>query len=195
MKRLLIILCAALAIISLSVGQNAYAGNYEFSLNPGDLNLSHDYAYSWGISLSLQPDESITGVSLTFNNLNNWGADPNFLYINLLESAPLGIKKLKDKKDGNYFEKKGLLLDEYIDSSPSAEDYIYFFTEEEILALNKALNDGVFGFGLDPDCQYNENGATAKILTTQSIPEPGTLVLLGSGLAGLAFFRRYNLKK
>ena len=205
MKRQIIIVIAVLAIVFCSLGKNASAVSYEFNVNPNMMNLSHDYAYTWGISRSLEPNEIITEASLTISNINNWIIDQNILYINLLETASPGVKRLKDKGTGNFFEDQGLLLDEYIDTSKIwngrkwinvAENYVYTFDKSEVIALNDVLKDGIFGFGFgfDPDCHYDYKALFFNF-ETKSIPEPGTLILLGCGLAGLAFFRRYNFKK
>jgi hypothetical protein len=51
-----------------------------------------------------------------------------------------------------------------------------------------ALN-GSFGFGIDPDCHYYNDGITFTV-TTEPVPEPTTILLLGLGLVGLAGIRR-----
>jgi len=194
MKRSLIILCATVAIIFSILASDSYALNYEFRLEPNMMDLNHDYAYTWGIKEILEADQIISEASLTIYNLNNWRIEPNILYINLLKNAPLKVKKFKDNKDGNFFEHRGLLLDEYIDSSPAVEDYTYYFDESEILALTNALKNDKFGFGFDPDCHYYYSGVALQF-QTEFIPEPTTLILLGSGLGGLAFFRRHKHTK
>ena len=38
------------------------------------------------------------------------------------------------------------------------------------------LSDGNFGFGIDPDCHYYNDGITFNITTTHEAPEPATHV-------------------
>lgn len=91
------------------------------------------------------------------------------------------------------------------------EDYMHIFTTGQIASLTSFIGDGFFGFGLDPDCHYSFTKIIFQVTTRitsnpgggdpgggdpgegqepPSIPEPSTLLLLGSGLASLAFFRR-----
>lgn len=55
-------------------------------------------------------------------------------------------------------------------------------------------NDGKFGFGIDPDCHYYNNGITLTI-TTAAVPEPSTLLLVGAGLAGIGIARRLRSRR
>jgi len=77
-----------------------------------------------------------------------------------------------------------------------AEDYKYNFTDAQILNLNAYIaNMGDIAIALDPDCHFFNSGVylvltTGSGTTTQAVPEPATLTLMGLGLAGMYMRRR-----
>ncbi len=71
-------------------------------------------------------------------------------------------------------------------------DLIYDLDEASINKLFEFAVDGSFGFGIDPDCHYYNDGVFFTVETADNpVPEPSTLVLFGAGLAaGVAFMGR-----
>ena len=123
MKRSLIILCAVLAFISFSAVKDAYAFSYEFSLGPDQIDLNHNRAYTWGLSLSLGENEIIQAASLKLEGINNWKIEPNYLYVNLLDNPHPEIKSYGDQNDGftDKFSGQGTYLFTFSDTDALSE--------------------------------------------------------------------------
>lgn len=71
--------------------------------------------------------------------------------------------------------------------------FTYTFSANDLSVLNSYINNnGDFALGLNPDCHLFNDGVSLTLTSAPipGVPEPMTLVLLGTGLAGVAVSMR-----
>ncbi len=186
-----------LSVITIGVfGCLGSASAITFTPVPADglSRLSTGNTYTWGIDWTLPEDVYITGATLTFRGLFNSNIEAsNTLYVHLLDSAPSGVTMTTDSGPTGVdsFAGQGVVIAEWHDDPPGGianrSDVSFVFDESQILALTQYLrNGGNFGFGFSPECSFYSDIS----FEVQPVPEPATILLLGSGLAGVGFWRR-----
>jgi len=186
---------------------------------PRQLDLDHHRAYTWRIGGLDLTGKSITSATLTFRNISNWDRNPNRLFIHLLDSArnagvssfqdapanQIPVIDINDDFAGQRYLNNPLvnagtantfLTQESFSTTPG--DFVYTFTADQLSVLSTYfLNGSDIAFGFDPDCHFWNDGIVFSFNTCPATPtpEPATLALLGTGLAGLYYRRKRQQKK
>ena len=220
MRKLLLIFAALTVIALPAVASadtitfNAPAtGANQGSGGANQFNLDHHEAYTWRIDGVNLAGKSITSATLTFRNISNWDKNPNMLFVHLLDTAkragvnsfqdaPLSQTPVTDINDdfaGTRYANNPLvaggtantfLTQHSFNMTPT--NFVYTFTADQLAVLSAYfLNGGDIAFGFDPDCHFWNDGIAFTFTTAPNpVPEPTTIALLGTGLAGLYYSRK-----
>ena len=145
------------------------------------------------------PDDSITGVTLSSTD-TDFGLIGDLSFDNSINAAPFGHFDIGATVDGSWIGGGDTVLgiDTVNPDDPETFTFTLTGTDLDLLTIGDFINElSVLPPGDSPQYlavrfQSFENEGSDKV---PAVPEPGTVLLLGSGLVGLALYGRKRFRK
>jgi hypothetical protein len=184
------------------------AGYYDITVYEHPHNqttyLSHGKWYRFEFGFQIPEGESILAATLKFENIKNddWRIQDR-LFAHILDDDDTPGPSSGNDSTGGVSDQWESDQDGFIAAWAVPwyyADATYSFDAEALDLLISYLGDDYADIGVDPDCYYKIkcNGGIYLHLETGDgggvIPEPCTLLLMGSGIVGFAGTRRFRAK-
>jgi hypothetical protein len=196
-----------IAAMTLGLQGIAHATAFNWAPDPSDLwDLDHRYYYKWiindsGLAGLVPESESIVSATLTFNSIRNWQDESDILKVYLVDYTGVSARTraISDNESLSTAYLSGLTYTTIGSWSDDVGPYgqgatgtteIFTFNSSQLTALNSYAADGNFGFIIDPDCHYFNEGVDFQVTTRpKTVPDGGSsagLLVLGLLAMGCA---------